>query len=117
MYKRGETVWVLHDPYTATTQKEFIQVKVFSGEERIGVGLNSRRIIHYKYHGKKHSIDIRFVDYSKSNLIENLLKKNKEEFDNRIKPETNKIKESEEKIAMLTEYHESLEKWLESQKD
>ena len=117
MYKRGETVWVLHDPYTATNQKQFIKVKVFSGEEYIGHGLNSRRVICYKHHGEKKSIDVRFVNYSKNTLIENLLKANKEEFNEKFERETKKIKESEKLVAMYFAHHDSLKEWFESQKE
>lgn len=117
MYKRGETVWVLHEPYTATTQKKFIQVKIFSGEERIGIGQNSRCIIHYKHHGTKHGIDIRFVDYTKNSLINKLSEQTKKEFEKSLLREEEQIKKAKQAIALLNKQRDELLNWFNSQKE
>lgn len=77
MYKRGETVWVVHNRFKPLDEMKLVQVKVYSGEERYGYGLNSRSRIYYKLDKEKYSVDTDFVEYTKNSLVNKLSEQTK----------------------------------------
>ena len=68
-------VWVLHNPRGNSDQQKIINVKVFSGESY--VGYHSREI-GYKYEGEKKTVNTDYVAYSLNELIEKLVKQQKD---------------------------------------
>lgn len=73
-YKRGEMVWVLHNPNQNSDQQKIINVKVFSGESYVGY---DGREIGYKYEGEKETVNTDYVSYSRYELIEKLVTQQK----------------------------------------
>lgn len=74
-YKRGEMVWVLHNPNRNSDEQKIINVKVYSGESY--AGYHSREI-GYKYEGEKKTVNTDYVAYSRDELIERLVKQQKD---------------------------------------
>ena len=109
-YKRGEIVWVLHKPHGNSDQQKIINVKVFSGESYAGYYGTE---IGYKYGGEKETVNTDYVAYSRDELIDKLVARQKnieqritERLSKEIEKLTNEMRDAQERCAWWINFYE-----------